>query len=114
MGIRIPAIPGESLREKKVYLATATKEQIAKVAEEAKTDTLYAKVKAGQVLVIPSGFMYMRCSLDDNLYARWAVGGAEDDHERVAQVLEGMMIDFPEYAEAKMGYSQYMAVLRAD
>ena len=110
-GIPARAIPGKDLREKRLFLTSCAQTDLESLV---RTGGFSAAQAAGQVLVVPSGYLMVYIALTDIVGLRWAVGGDHRDSGRVCVMVDDALTSFTELQGADMGWVPFAEYLHFD
>ena len=112
LGFNFSTTPGRDLKEKRLYLTNATKEELVQIIN---TDGWVARCDTTKALVVPSGFIMHAFTLDDKSCGlRWSIASDDNDTARVAHMCAATIKSYPEMGAPTAGLTQFITFWSSD
>ena len=109
-GIPVHKVDGENWREKRRTLQRLTIDDMNTLIGS--TGGFVLTPKAGDVVVLPTGFILATASASSS-YVRWITSGDVEDTSRVIACLDAMCSEYPEVRNPKTGYAEFLDFLQS-
>ena len=110
--MKIGAVPGVSLREKRMNVYQMSAENFAQSFLD-KQNVWVGKLRKGDLMIIPSGVIVGVLTPARAVGLRWGVSGDENDTQRVEEVVEALLGNFPELRNPSKGPVNWMDFLKS-
>ena len=110
VGLPCQSVLGESWKAKRHTLCQLTVDQLQELAKTSNGFVL--KLKADDMVLIPSGFIITNAADEATQYVRWPISSDTQDNYRVMHTLSTLLHEFSEVRNERTGYPQFLQFLQ--
>ena len=110
MGLPFDKIQGSTFRAKQTFLRNLSIDAMKALVVSAGGSLV--KPKAGELVVLPSGFVYASATIKTT-FLRWVASSDMDDNRRVMAMLELLTKEFSEFRAPGTGHVQFLEHLQS-
>ena len=111
LGLPAAAVPGETLRDKRQFVYSATG---ADLMELVKKGGWYVKHDQTALLIIPTGFICVFFTTSSTFGIRWSISSDATDTLRAKHMLTNMLNSFPELKGPSLGMASCLNYLETE
>ena len=104
------AIRGSTAKEKRANLITMDNEELLQLITKS---GCVAKVIAGEMFVLPTGFMWILSPTKNAYGLRWTLAADESDTARATRAIQSLFESFPEMMNDSKGYKQFFDYIQS-
>ena len=110
LGFPYDEIPGSSAKEKRVWLASASADEL----HERNTRGFCITYDQTEAAVIPSGYMCVHVAHKTTFGLRWSISSDQQDSTRVKRLLRELLAAFRELSQPSTGHTGFLSFLDCD